>query len=496
MNTYSCMLRLCGLGFSLLVLITTQAQQPFDVDTTYQTGIETWYVSSILPLDNGNVIASGEIRYDGGLTQKTLVRLLHSGQRDNSFYNSGLGGGFIRPWLNKFYVSTPHTVRRIQEDGYQDLSFIPMNLQPYFSSIQGGDYHVYPDGRILMSGVHGLHDSIRGFDGLYCLIWFSNTGYLDTTQTHRTCAGSLDFFTELPNGQFIGSGSTSVWDGQQASNIIRFNADGSLDPAFQANVNWGQALAFLPLSDGRVYVGGQFRIDGMADTLNLVRLLPDGSLDPTFNNTVRYRFTNPLYPNNPPKGFIRTIYALTPDQLIITGNYASVDGVPRGCIAVIDTSGNLLDDSFTGEGIGSYFYQANINSTPSFARVIGGIASAPDGSYYIWGAYHGYDDGTTNDTTQRMVSRLYGLDVGLSEHASTDELVSIYPNPGNDQLWIDGLKDKGVVSLKLFDARGVLVLDELLTNSYVDMLSVRSGFYTVFLQARHGRTWHLKWVKE
>mgnify|MGYP003471386692 FL=1 len=84
----------------------------------------------------------------------------------------------------------------------------------------------------------------------------------------------------------------------------------------------------------------------------------------------------------------------------------------------------------------------------------------------------------------------------MSDNASRYGMVAIYPNPGIDQLWIDGLKDKGVVSLKLFDARGVLVLDELLTNSYVDMLSVRSGFYTVFLQARHGRTWHLKWVNE
>ncbi len=439
MEAFGSPMRLLLLAIGSIIASLAYPQQPFDIDASFRCEMDSWYVSSTLPLSNGKLIASGIMRFDGEIDQYRLVRLLPNGIRDNSFYNSGLGGGRIRPWMDKFYVNTPHTVRRIQEDGYQDMSFIPMNLQPYFSSLQGGDYHVYPDGRILMSGVHGLHDTIRGFEGLYCLVWFSNTGYLDTTKTHRTCAGSLDFFTELPNGQFIGSGSTGVWDGQQASNIIRFNADGSLDPSFQANVNWGQAYGFLPLDDGRVYVGGNFIVDGIADTLNLVRLMPDGSLDPTFNNTARYRFINPLYPNNDPYGIIRTIYSIAPDHLVVTGNFATVDGEQRGCIALIDTSGNLLSDHFSGDGGGSYLYQVNINSTPVYTRSIAGITPAPDCSYYICGAYHGYDDGTTNDTTQRMVSRLYGLDVGISENANTrpPAQLTIHPNPANTWVTFD-----------------------------------------------------------
>ena len=58
------------------------------------------------------------------------------------------------------------------------------------------------------------------------------------------------------------------------------------------------------------------------------------------------------------------------------------------------------------------------------------MQAAPDGSYYIYGAYKGYDDGTTNDTQQRMVSHLYGLNVGIHEQA-TDQLapLQIAPNP-------------------------------------------------------------------
>ena len=65
-----------------------------------------------------------------------------------------------------------------------------------------------------------------------------------------------------------------------------------------------------------------------------------------------------------------------------------------------------------------------------YSRNIVGIYPAPDGSYYIYGAYHGYDDGTTNDTLQSLVSRLYGLNVGIHEVTSgTVRPLQIAPNP-------------------------------------------------------------------
>ncbi|MBK9061124.1 MAG: hypothetical protein IPL81_15100 [Flavobacteriales bacterium] len=46
---------------------------------------------------------------------------------------------------------------------------------------------------------------------------------------------------------------------------------------------------------------------------------------------------------------------------------------------------------------------------------IAGITQAYDGSYYIYGAYHGYDDGTTNDASQRLIDRLYGFERGHTQ---------------------------------------------------------------------------------
>ena len=74
-------------------------------------------------------------------------------------------------------------------DGRSTIRFHYHEYQPLYSALQGGDYHVYPDGRILLSGAHSLYDTARGFVGIYNLIWFTNTGYLDTTKTTATATG-------------------------------------------------------------------------------------------------------------------------------------------------------------------------------------------------------------------------------------------------------------------------------------------------------------------
>ena len=423
--------------------------------------------------------------------------LLPNGSRDLSFPNFPYttGGGKIRPWNGQYYVHAGHTVRRLDTDCLIDSEFIQMNQDPLFSSLQGGDYHVYPDGRVLMSGVHSLHDSIRGFEGLHCLVWFSNTGYLDTTQHHRTCAGSLDFFQALPDGRFIGSlgnpPNTASWEGQPTgSNVIRFDADGEWDPSFQADVWWGQAYGFLPLPDGRLYAGGNFRIAGDPDTLHFVRFMPDGSLDPTFNNHLDFRTIDLSGSLGAAVG--RVFHQLDEGRLIITGGFELVDGEPRQGICLIDTAGNLLDTYLSGPGCGDFNYQGWIYGS------IEGITPAPDGSYYIWGAYHGYDDGTTNDTLQRMVSRLHGLTVGVRDPVRESWEWEIFPVPVTDALSLRSPADRTGALVILRDALGRIVHEQLITGpeTMIDVVRFAPGLYHAEVRSRFGQCSSRRWIKQ
>ena len=373
-------------------------------------------------------------------------------------------------------------------NGSPDLSFISMNDDPYFSSDNGGDYHVYPDGRVLMSGVHLLLDTIRGFTGSHCLIWFSNEGYLDTTAHHRKCSGSLDFFQQLPDGKFIGSGNMSTWEGQPASRIIRFHPDGALDTTFHANAVWGYAHGFLPLQDGRVYAVGRFRVQDLQDTLYVVRFMPDGSLDPTFNNTLKFDVTEmDILASG---GIVRKIYQLDPNRLIVTGKFEEVEGQVRKCIAMVDTNGYLLDDPFANAGVGNFAYQG------TWGSAIQGFTTAPDGNYYVWGSYHGYNDGTTNDTLQRMISRLYGPHVGVNEKEEKSP-IKIFPNPGENEITIDPGATTLPAKVKIYSQTGELVLERSVKGLPIKLNTrkLSPGLYSIQIESA-GKVYRTKWVKE
>ena len=455
-----------------------QAQQPFDLDTAFRTPISERYVNSILPQADGKLILSGRMLFPGALNEHLLVRIEPNGELDPTYYASSLGGGKLRSWNGLAYVGANSTVRRILPNGYVDPSFIGMNTGPYFSSGQGGDYHVYPDGRVLMTGVHVLSDSIRGFEGFYNLVWFTNTGYLDTTATHRQCDGSIDFIHALPDGKFLLSGVFTSYEGQPAGRIIRIHPDGALDTSFNTSIHWGQAYGCHVQSDGKILAAGRFQVTGDPDTLHLIRLMPDGTLDPTFNNHLRSAYHS--YGGLVPWGGITPV---PPLGLLVYGAFTSIDEQTRGGIALVDTAGALLDTYFTGSGCGVYEYMGFPYSS------VESIAPDPvNGGFYICGAYHGYDDGTVNDSTQRFVSRLYGLDVGVQEpQAPWPGEMTLHPNPAGSSTTVQfSSAATRELTLVLRDPLGRLVHTERLpygqTAHSIELTHLPEGVYLISVE--------------
>lgn len=464
------------------------AQQPFELDTTFRAGFETWYVASALPMADGKVLVSGqihEIDEPFPFTFQSVVRLNANGTWDDSFLQGVPGGalpggGKLTHWIDRFYVGTAQTVKRILYTPQVDPSFIPMNTGPYFSSLQGGDYHVFPDGRLVMSGSHLLSDEVRGFVGTYNFIWFSNEGYLDTTRIHRKGNGALYDFLELPDGKFIAGGLCTVYDGQPTSYIQRMNADGSLDTSFFTNTIWGEANAFLPMPDGRVYAGGYFTIGSDPDTLNLVRFLPDGTLDPTFNNYLQ--FTKGDLDGLAPIVF--DLYPLAADRILVLGRFVTVAGQEHYGLAVVDSSGVLVELG-TGTGCGPTTYQGYTSRTP-----LGAVAYGTD-QLLVFGNYHGYDDGVINDTLQRFVSRLNigSLYVGEAERQLQPTSVSAYPNPTTGELVVETdlvPNEQHIIVLRNVVGNMVLQQRTNSTKTFLNLNPLANGIYQLEVHARDG----------
>ncbi len=476
-------MRIANTVAALWVAIIANAQWNFTVDSTFQTQIIQRNVNSLLLNEDGTLIASGRMLFPGEWSEKTLAQLLPDGTRDETFSNSGQGGSTIKEWQpDRFYVAGNYNPRRIwRQTGLIDASFaVGTNVVPYFTPVQGGDYHVYPDGSVLISGNHLLNDSIRGFMGWHQLIWFTNTGHLDTTRTHRTGGSCAIYrFKELPNGQFICNGLCNQFNGEDIDRIFRVNADGSVDTTFQTGVYTGSVGGYLPLSDGRVYVAGNFRISqAPEDTLRLVRFTSSGELDPGF--------TIPVFSNGSTPG-VSGIYGSSVQHwldgnLLVTGTFQFVNGQPRRGICLLDTNGAVLP-AFADNGVGPFTY---MNYT--YASIDHLVYDTVNAKLYICGAYNGYHDGINYYPEQNFITRLNveELNVAVQDEEPPKTQFRIHPNPAIDQVtFIFDQVSGGKASIVIRDLTGKTIAlqdisrssDQITWNS----ASLAPGIYLVDL---------------
>jgi uncharacterized delta-60 repeat protein len=473
------------LGAAALITWSVAAQQPFALDPTFRAQFNDWYVSSILPVEDGKLIVSGQTGYPGAppFTFHGVNRLDPDGSFDLTFNPSNLGRGKMVRFGDAFYVASNTIIRRLLLNGLIDPTWSSMNSSPYFSSLQGGDYHVYPDGSLLVSGAHSVNLPDSGWSGLHNLIWFTNTGRLDTTRAPRKGNGVIYRIKELPDGKFMCTGPMTEFEGHPTSYIFRVHADGMLDTTFYTGVSWGQAFAYLPLADGRCYVGGLFRTPDSGFNKRLVRFLADGSLDPTFNNEVH--FDQGILSGL--DGIVSTINFLSNGHLLVTGSFQAVDGIPHNGICIIDSTGQVVPQ-LQGQGCGSYVYQTQ-NSSTTYGT-IDGVHFLPDNMMYVWGAYHGYSDGVNSDPLQRFVTRLYGPDFSTgAEQLPVEEVVlQVYPNPAHDRINVLLPRSLHNGELLLRDAVGRVVRRQVVSGNLltVDVQGLGDGLYLLELQA-HGR---------
>lgn len=465
------------------------AQWQFELDTTFHTEIIRLHVADVRPIGDTCVFLSGSMRFPGDMFDRGSVRLLQDGLRDTSFptFPQTTGGDKIVAWNDRFYVGTG-LVRRMTPEGLIDPTFVSLNSGPYFASLQGGGYHVFPDGRVLLSGSHVLSDSIRGFEGLYDLIWFTNTGYLDTTRIHRKGNGVVFRFAEMPDGKFICASTCTEFEGEPVDWFFRVHADGTTDTTFHTGVFWGDAYDYLPLNDGRCYVGGSYRrTQAPNDTIRLARFMPDGSIDLAFSIPL---FALNGLPNNglgvSPTGFGPQVWSSTPwggGRLIVTGYFGSVNGQSRGGICMLDSLGAVLD-AFDGCWTGPFTYQ-----NYHYGAIRGFVPVGDGEHFYIYGSYIGFDDGTANDTLQRFVSRLRLVDTPMVAIEHERMAFRCYPNPASAScsFELDELPPQAMLVMR--DAFGREVLRQAVRTfaTTLDLKTLPEGVYTIELRTGEQR---------
>jgi uncharacterized delta-60 repeat protein len=232
------------------------------------------------------------------------------------------------------------------------LAAAPGDLDPSFDAGSGVNTGIWslvaqPDGKVIIGGEF---TTVRGAlrKGLARL---NTDGTADLTFNPARGENLAMCLALQPDGKLlVVSGFIHVIgvNGHLRSRIVRLNADGTPDSTFDAGESPDSFIRSISICpDGKVIVQGPFtNINGM-NRMNLVRLNADGSIDATFNPASR---TGQLKAGYGPSIHA---HAVQPDgKVIVGGSFTALDGISRNGIGRLDLDGSLDRTFDPGSGIG------------------------------------------------------------------------------------------------------------------------------------------------
>jgi len=246
------------------------------------------------------------------------------------------------------------------------------------------------------SGVYSVTNGAAQFDGKLIISGeFSSVGGSATAQFARLNSdGSLDqtFVTGTgfdgtvneiavqDNGKVLVGGSFTQYNGKPSANIVRLNADGTVDNSFNIGTGFNKEVSdVLIQKDGKILVSGSFNKYNNTTVNNIARLNVDGSLDATFSVGSG---TGELY--------IYDIEVQRDGKILVGGAFETFNGKSKSRITRLNTDGSL-DATFNPSGSGADYIVTCIS-----IQVING-----EDRIVIGGIFNKY-----NDVTSGRVARI------------------------------------------------------------------------------------------
>jgi len=241
-------------------------------------------------------------------------------------------------------AAAPNDLLRLNADGTLDNTFNPGGV--------GTDFQVYalavqPDGKILVGGLLTTYNGNAAVPDN--VLRLNADGTLDNTFNPGGSGGNglVTTLVVQPDGKILVAGSVTTYNGSDAPDrVLRLNANGSLDTSFNSGrIGIDARVSALALqADGKILVGGTFTsYNGLtAVSDGLLRLHADGSLDASFN---------------PGGTGTSSVYALAlqaDGKILVGGSFSAYNGNAAAPDNLLRLNVNgLLDTSFNPGGGGS-----------------------------------------------------------------------------------------------------------------------------------------------
>ncbi len=446
---------------------------------THSMGSNDDDIHAIALQSDGKIVAAG-YSYNGPIMICAMSRYLPDGTLDASFSNDGMltetigeshcayhgvalqtDGKIVAAGFSKFNDQKDFALARYNEDGTPDTSFGlagKISTDFYGKNDDVWAVLIQPDGKIVVAGVAGNPELPSDF----ALARYNTDGNLDNTfnddgklsfnfDTGSAFGTSLALQTD---GKLVISGYTASGNVNDFA-MARINSNGTLDATFG---NDGKIITIITPYDDKSYSVAiqsdeKIVVAGFATTANpyykfaVVRYQPDGTLDGTFgeDGIVITVFGDYLdYP--------RTL-VIQQDGKIIVAGLSGTAMQSDFALARYNTNGTL-DNNFGINGkvitpvSAGYETIYSMKLQPDGKLVAGGFAQS--GSEYKFALARYFAD----------------LSVNVNDVPKTENTVSIYPNPLEQQNTLSYfLQNDGPVSITLIDLNGNIV-KRFLTNEF------------------------------
>lgn len=306
---------------------------------------------------NGEIITMGSLGNYNGNVSYHAIKLMD--QNGNLIYNSNLKqpvytiaafppASALQPdgKLLVCVLNTGPQLIRLNTDYSIDTSFnVTLPVAVNSMALQA-------DGKILIP-FRVPNDSGSGYH--YRVQKYNSDSSLDVSFTlgsGTNNSSSISNILSQTDGKIIVSGSFTSYNGVARNNIVRLNADGSVDTDF--NPQSGRAMAIQ--SDGKILI---------SLGTGLARLNSDGSVDSSFSS-----------PQNIVDISVYSAVAIQPDGKILLGG-VSIGGYSN--LVRLNSDGSL-DNSFD-TGIGFDPWVSNIVVEPDGRILVGGTLNKYNGTY-------------------------------------------------------------------------------------------------------------------
>ena len=276
-------------------------------------------------------LPDGKILYtaSGGNVTRSLIRLESNGAVDNTYVLDPVVTGIKNQWridpMNRpvFLAATAAGPRlvRLLENGSIDPTFNPILA----AAGTGNVVAVQADGKVLLTGGFTQMGGIprNKFARL------NADGTVDPSFNAGTGFSSLPRkLLVQPDGKIIAAGDFSSYNGTPVGYMVRINVDGTIDNTFTATVDGSSGIHSVALqADGKIVIGGAFFMVNGVGRPGIARLESNGALDVAFN---------PVIAGGP---YVSGVVVEPNGKITIGGVFTSVNGVNRTNLARLEADG-------------------------------------------------------------------------------------------------------------------------------------------------------------